>query len=122
LAKKIFTGNKKNTPRRETFSLARYMVIINDCSRSRPCPCYEIFAAFIFLGEKCGVDYFILFFFKLTIESKSIELFCTQFNSCVYKIKIKNVVHIIFVINFSTSLFINFFVYILQIIQKLNQA
>jgi hypothetical protein len=75
----------------------------------------------IFLGEKCGVDYFVLFiFFKLTIESKSIELFCTQFNSCVYKIKIKNVVHIIFVINFSTSLFINFFVYILQIIQKLN--
>jgi hypothetical protein len=53
----------------------------------------------IFLGEKCCVDYFI--FFKLTIESKSIELFCTQFNSCVYKIK--NVVHIIFVINFSTS-------------------
>jgi hypothetical protein len=23
-----------------------YRVIINDCSRSRPCPCYEIFAAF----------------------------------------------------------------------------
>jgi hypothetical protein len=38
----------------------------------------------------------------------------------MYKIKIKNVVHIIFVIKFSTSLFINFFVYILQIIQKLN--
>jgi hypothetical protein len=34
--------------------------------------------------------------------------------------KIKNVVHLIFVINFSTSFFINFFVYILQIIQKLN--
>jgi hypothetical protein len=47
LAKKIFTGNKKNTPRRETFYLARYMVIRNDCSRSRPCPCYEIFAAFM---------------------------------------------------------------------------
>jgi hypothetical protein len=62
------------------------------------------------------------FFFKLTIESKSIELFCTQFNSCMYKIKIKNVVHIIFVINFSTSLSINFFVYFLQIIQKLNQT
>jgi hypothetical protein len=60
------------------------------------------------------------FFFKLTIESKSIELFCTQLNSRMYKIKIKNVVHIIFVFNFSTSLFINFFVYILQIIQKLN--
>jgi hypothetical protein len=73
-----------------------------------------------FFCEKCGGDYFILFFFKLTIESKSIDLFCTQFNSCMYKIKIKNVVHIIFVINFSTSLFINFFVYILQIIQKLN--
>jgi hypothetical protein len=62
----------------------------------------------------------ILFFFKLTIESKRIELFCTQFNSCMYKIKIKNCVHIIFVTNFFTSLFINFFVYILQIIQKLN--
>jgi hypothetical protein len=72
------------------------------------------------LGEMCGDDYFILFLFKLTIESKSIELFCTQFNSCMYKIKIKNFVHIIFVITFSTSLFINFFVYILQIIQKLN--
>jgi hypothetical protein len=24
-----------------------YRVIINDCSRSRPCPCYEIFAAFM---------------------------------------------------------------------------
>jgi hypothetical protein len=74
----------------------------------------------IFLGEKCGDDYFILFFFKLTIESKSIELFCTQFNSCMYKIKIKNVVHIIFVINLFTSSFINFFVYILEMIQKLN--
>jgi hypothetical protein len=71
----------------------------------------------IFLGEKCGDDYFILFLFKLTIEFKSIQLFCTQFNSCMYKIKIKNIVHIIFVITFSTSLFINFFVYILQ---KLN--
>jgi hypothetical protein len=27
---------------------------------------------------------FYLLFFKLTIESKNIELFCTQFNSCVY--------------------------------------
>jgi hypothetical protein len=51
----------------------------------------------ILFCEKCGGDYFILFLFKLTIESKSIELFCTQFNSCMYKIKIKNVVHIIFV-------------------------
>jgi hypothetical protein len=59
----------------------------------------------------CGDDYFILFLFKLTIESKSIDLFCTQFNSCMYKIK--NVVHIIFVVTISTSLFINFFVYIL---------
>jgi hypothetical protein len=33
------------------------------------------------------VDILFYFFFKLTIESKSIELFCTQFNSCVYKIK-----------------------------------
>jgi hypothetical protein len=65
----------------------------------------------------CGDDYFILFLFKLTIESKSIDLFCTQFNSCMYKIKN---VHIIFVVTISTSLFINFFVYILQIIQKLN--
>jgi hypothetical protein len=24
-----------------------YRVIINDCSRSRRCPCYEIFAAFM---------------------------------------------------------------------------
>jgi hypothetical protein len=54
----------------------------------------------------CGDDYFIF------------DLFCTQFNSCMYKIK--NVVHIIFVVTISTSLFINFFVYILQIIQKLN--
>jgi hypothetical protein len=75
----------------------------------------------VIISEKCADDYFLLFlFFKLTIESKSIELFCTQLNSCMYKIKIKNVVHIIFVIKFSTSLFINFFVYILQIIQKLN--
>jgi hypothetical protein len=37
----------------------------------------------IFLGEKCGDHYFILFFFKLTIEFKSIELFCTQFNTCI---------------------------------------
>jgi hypothetical protein len=39
---------------------------------------------FRFLGEKCGDDYFILFYLKLTIESKSMELFCTQFNSCMY--------------------------------------
>jgi hypothetical protein len=61
----------------------------------------------IFLSEMCGDDYFILFLFKLTIESKSIDLFCTQFNSCMYKIK--NVVHIIFVVTISMSLFINFF-------------
>jgi hypothetical protein len=24
-----------------------YRVILNDCSRSRPCPCYHIFAAFM---------------------------------------------------------------------------
>jgi hypothetical protein len=52
----------------------------------------------VIISEKCADDYFLLFlFFKLTIESKSIELFCTQLNSCMYKIKIKNVVHIIFV-------------------------
>jgi hypothetical protein len=28
----------------------------------------------IFLDEKCGDDYFVLFFFKLTIESKSIYI------------------------------------------------
>jgi hypothetical protein len=25
----------------------KYSVILNDCSRSRPCPCYYIFAAFM---------------------------------------------------------------------------
>jgi hypothetical protein len=35
-----------------------------------------------FLGEKCDDEAFI-YFFELTIESKNIELFCTQFNSCV---------------------------------------
>jgi hypothetical protein len=34
-----------------------------------------------FLGEKCGDVLFILC--KLMIESKNVELFCTQFNSCL---------------------------------------
>jgi hypothetical protein len=80
----------------------------------------DVTVIFFFFVKNAVVIILFYFFFKLTIESKSIDLFCTQFNSCMYKIKIKNVVHIIFVINFSTSLFINFFVYILQIIQKLN--
>jgi hypothetical protein len=61
-----------------------YRVIINDCSRSRPCPCYEIFAL------SCELSIFVVItvifsvksaviFFKLTIESKNIKLFCNQF-------------------------------------------
>jgi hypothetical protein len=48
------------------------VVILNDCSRSRSCPCYNIFAAFMrtvnfcrchyhFLGEKCGRGFYLLF-------------------------------------------------------------
>jgi hypothetical protein len=47
--------------------------ILNDCSRSRLCPCYEIFAAFMltvnffrchFLGEKCAVMRILFIFFN----------------------------------------------------------
>jgi hypothetical protein len=62
------------------------IVIINDCSRSRPCPCYEIFAAFmwtvavtVIFEVKSAVMRILFSFFKLTIESKNIELFCNQF-------------------------------------------
>jgi hypothetical protein len=33
------------TAMRQSFTMIPYRVIINYCSRSRPCPCYEIFAA-----------------------------------------------------------------------------
>jgi hypothetical protein len=39
-----------------------------------------------FLGEKCGDEIFIYFEFILScfaINFRNIELFCTQFNSCV---------------------------------------
>jgi hypothetical protein len=50
-----------------------YRIIINDCSRSKPCPCYDIFAASLwtvnfcqcqchFLGGKCGDENFIYLF------------------------------------------------------------
>jgi hypothetical protein len=29
------------------FILGKYRVILNDCTRSRPCPCYYVFAAFM---------------------------------------------------------------------------
>jgi hypothetical protein len=29
------------------FAFLIYRVILNDCSRSRPCPCYYVFAAFM---------------------------------------------------------------------------
>jgi hypothetical protein len=44
-----------------------------NCQFSR-CHCH-------FLGEKCGDEIFI--FVKLTVESRNIELFATQFNSRV---------------------------------------
>jgi hypothetical protein len=37
----------------------------------------------IFIYVKSAVM-IILFYLKLTIESKSMELFCTQINSCMY--------------------------------------
>jgi L-type amino acid transporter 9 len=44
---------KKNTPKStmskytDAFFLFFYRVILNDCSRSRPCPCYYMFVAFM---------------------------------------------------------------------------
>jgi hypothetical protein len=37
----------RNNNRLQISCYSKYRVILNDCSRSRPCPCYEIFAAFI---------------------------------------------------------------------------
>jgi hypothetical protein len=52
-----------------------YRLILNDSSRSRPCPYYEIFAAELSIF----VEGILFIFFKLMIESKNIELFCNQF-------------------------------------------
>jgi hypothetical protein len=75
--------------------LLLYRVIINDGSRSKSCPCYEILpphcelSIFVILSVsffrwKVRWWEFYLFLSKLTIESKNIELFCNQFNSCVW--------------------------------------
>jgi hypothetical protein len=40
-----FQGTYKNLP--ESLQMAKYRVILNDCSRSRPCSCYYVFAAFM---------------------------------------------------------------------------
>jgi hypothetical protein len=37
--------NKKTLPITENIVFVLYRVIINYCNRSKPCPCYEIFAA-----------------------------------------------------------------------------
>jgi hypothetical protein len=39
-----------------------------------------------FLPLSCTVMRFLFIFVKLTIESRNIELFCTQFNSRVYSL------------------------------------
>jgi hypothetical protein len=74
----------------------KYRVILNDCSRSRPYPCYYIFAAFMWTVSfvavtvifyvKSAVMRFLFIFVKLTIESRHIKLFCTQFNSRMYSL------------------------------------
>jgi hypothetical protein len=67
---------------------------INDCSRSRPCPCNEIFASLIltvnfyrchchFFDEKCGDENFIYFFL---INDWIQNYWVVQFNSCVWTV------------------------------------
>jgi hypothetical protein len=46
----------------------KHRLIINDCSRSRPSPCYEIFVAVtVIFSVKSAVMGILFIFFKLTI-------------------------------------------------------